>query len=138
MTQQTMVEPLSLSQPDEVLLEQTVATGGTANGTAILSRGNQVTHVPAGAGSAYWGPGNQTMFLITGKETGGAFFLAEISVPPGGGPPPHINQQEEESFHLLEGTLTIQGGRGYTNCIVWGILFTVPVESFILSRTPAM
>jgi hypothetical protein len=27
-------------------------------------------------------------FIITGEETGGAFFMAEISVPPGGGPPP--------------------------------------------------
>jgi quercetin dioxygenase-like cupin family protein len=49
-------------------------------------------------------------FLITGKETDGAFFLAEMSVPPGGGPPPHIHRREDESFHLLEGKLTIQVG----------------------------
>jgi quercetin dioxygenase-like cupin family protein len=33
-----------------------------------------------------------------------------MSVVPGGGPPPHIHHREEESFHILEGTLTIQVG----------------------------
>ena len=49
-------------------------------------------------------------FIVTGKDTGGAFFLAEMSVPPGGGPPPHIHQREDESFHVLEGTLTVRVG----------------------------
>jgi quercetin dioxygenase-like cupin family protein len=49
-------------------------------------------------------------FLITGKETGGAFFMAEGLVPPGGGPPPHIHHREDESFYLLEGTLALQVG----------------------------
>ena len=71
---------------------------------------NQVKHVPAGTGPAYWGPGELMTFLITGEETGGAFFMAEISVAPGGGTPPHIHHREDESFHMLEGTLTIQVG----------------------------
>ena len=78
--------------------------------TEAASQQNQVKHVPAGTGAAYWGPGNQLTFLVTGKETGGAFFLAEMSVVPGGGPPPHIHHREDESFHILEGTLTIQVG----------------------------
>jgi quercetin dioxygenase-like cupin family protein len=49
-------------------------------------------------------------FIITGEETDGAFFLAEVSVAPGGGTPPHIHHREDESFHLLEGSLTIQVG----------------------------
>lgn len=71
---------------------------------------DQVRHVPAGTGPAYWGPGTIMTFLITGEETGGSFFLSEISVPPNAGPPPHIHSREDESFHLLEGTLTIQVG----------------------------
>ena len=43
-------------------------------------------------------------------ETGGAFFLAEVLVPPGGGPPPHIHDREDETFYLLQGTLTVQVG----------------------------
>ncbi len=74
------------------------------------ARQDLVRYVPARTGPVYWGPGNQLTFLITGKETGGAYFLAEMSVQPGGGPPPHIHHREDESFHILEGTLTIQVG----------------------------
>ncbi len=81
-----------------------------ANATVTLVQGNQVKYVPAGTGPAYWGPGDQITFLITGEQTGGAFFLAEVSVPPGGGPPPHIHRREEETFYLQQGSLTVQVG----------------------------
>jgi quercetin dioxygenase-like cupin family protein len=75
-----------------------------------MSNENQITHVPAGTGPVYWGPGDRMRFLITGAETGGALFMAEVSVPPGGGPPPHLHHREDESFYLIEGTLTVQAG----------------------------
>ena len=56
-----------------------------------MSSQNQVKHIPAGSGAAYWGPGDQIRFIVTGEDTAGAFFTAEVSVPPGGGPPPHIH-----------------------------------------------
>lgn len=74
------------------------------------SQQSRASYIPAGSGSAYWGPGERMTFLATGKETGGAFFLAEISVAPGGGTPPHIHHREDESFRVLEGTLTIHVG----------------------------
>ncbi len=77
---------------------------------AIDLSAGRVMHVPAGTGQAFWGPGTTMTFLITGRETDGAFFLSEISVPPNAGPPPHIHSREDESFQLLEGTLTIQVG----------------------------
>lgn len=70
----------------------------------------EVKHVRAGTGAAYWGPGELMTFLATSKETGGAFFLAEVCVAPGAGAPPHIHGREDESFQMLEGTLTIQVG----------------------------
>ena len=93
-------------------LEQTMQQAGTGrpNGTETPPQQNQVRHVPIGTGPAYWGPGELMTFLITGEETDGAFFMAEISVSPGGGTPPHIHSREDESFHLLEGMLTIQVG----------------------------
>jgi quercetin dioxygenase-like cupin family protein len=72
--------------------------------------GNQVKYVPAGTGAAYQSPIDRITFLITGEQTGGAFFMAEVSVPPGGGNRPHIHHREEESFYLQQGTLTIQVG----------------------------
>ena len=114
---QPQIEPLDLSEPDEPLLEkiaakraQPVSAARGTNGTATVSQRNQFKYVPAGTGLAYWGPGDQITFLITGEETGGTFFMAEVSVPPGGGPPPHVHHREEESFRLLQGTLTIQAG----------------------------
>lgn len=71
---------------------------------------SQVKHVPAGTGPAYCGPGDRITFLITGAETGGAFFMAEVSVAPGGGPPPHVHSREDESFYLQQGTLAVQVG----------------------------
>jgi len=37
-------------------------------------------------------------FLVTGEQTGGAYFVMEALVPPGGGPPPHIHRNEDETF----------------------------------------
>jgi quercetin dioxygenase-like cupin family protein len=93
-------------------LEQTMQQAGTGrpNGTETPPHQNPARHVPAGTGPAFWGPGELMTFLITGEETDGAFFMAEISVSPGGGTPSHIHSREDESFHLLEGMLTIQVG----------------------------
>src|SRR5215831_11783735 len=83
---QPRMEPLDLSEPDEALLEkiaaqraQPVSAVGSTNRTATVSQRNQFKYVPAGTGPAYWGPGDQVTFLIIGEETGGAFFMAEVS-----------------------------------------------------------
>jgi quercetin dioxygenase-like cupin family protein len=83
---------------------------GGAKAIATPPQRSQVKLVPGGAGAAYWGPGELMTFLATGEDTGGAFFMSEISVAPGGGTPPHIHYREDEAFRLLEGTLTIQVG----------------------------
>jgi len=112
---QPQMEPLDLSQPDEALLEkipakhaQAGAAARGANGT--VSQRSQFKYVPAGTGPAYRSPVDQITFLITGEQTGGAFFMAEVSVPPGGGTRPHIHHREAETFYLQQGTLTIQVG----------------------------
>jgi mannose-6-phosphate isomerase-like protein (cupin superfamily) len=112
--QQLRIESLDLSQPEEVLLEKVAARMApafpVANGTATVIERNEPMYVPAGSSPAYWGPADQITFLLTGEQTGGAFFLAEVSVPPGGGPPPHVHQREEETFYIQQGTLIIQIG----------------------------
>lgn len=67
-------------------------------------------YVPADTGPTFWGPGDRYTFLVTGKESGGAYFMMEAIVPPGGGPPPHIHRREDESFYVLEGQLDIRLG----------------------------
>jgi len=43
----------------------------------------QAKHVVAGTGPAYCGPGERVVFLLTGAETGGALFMAEVTIGPG-------------------------------------------------------
>ena len=75
-----------------------------------MSNQDRIKHVPAGTGPAFWGPGDQLTFLLTGEDTEGKFFMAHASVPPGGGPPPHVHRREDESFYLMEGALTVEVG----------------------------
>jgi len=111
---QPEMEPLDLSQPEEVLLEKAAPRlardVAAPNGITTVVDQRQPQYVPAGSAPAYWGPGDQITFLLTGDQTGGTFFLAEVSVPPGGGPPPHIHRREEETFYMQQGTLTVQVG----------------------------
>jgi quercetin dioxygenase-like cupin family protein len=67
-------------------------------------------HIVAAGEAAVHGSleGEKTHILLSGKETGGAFALILDEAPPGGGPPLHIHHNEDETFHILEGTLTVQ------------------------------
>jgi quercetin dioxygenase-like cupin family protein len=67
-------------------------------------------HRPAATGPAYWGPGDHYTFLVTGEESGGAYFAMEALVPTGGGPPPHVHRREDETFYLLEGEIEFRLG----------------------------
>jgi quercetin dioxygenase-like cupin family protein len=73
--------------------------------TLTRTRAARLLHRPAAAGPAFWGPGDHYTFLVTGEESGGAYFAMEALVPPGGGPPPHIHTREDETFYLLEGQI---------------------------------
>jgi quercetin dioxygenase-like cupin family protein len=70
----------------------------------------QIVFRPAETGPAYWGPGDRYTFLVTGEQTGGAYFVMEALVPPGGGPPPHIHHNEDETFYMVEGECSITIG----------------------------
>jgi quercetin dioxygenase-like cupin family protein len=79
----------------------------------------QLLHRAARSGPAFWGPGDLYRFLVTGAESGGAYFAMEAFVPPGGGPPPHIHRNEDETFYVVEGQCdfllgqeTVTGGVG--------------------------
>lgn len=67
-------------------------------------------HRPVATGPAFWGPGDHYTFLVTGAESGGAYFAMEALVPPGGGPPLHIHRREDETFYLLEGAIEFRLG----------------------------
>jgi quercetin dioxygenase-like cupin family protein len=69
----------------------------------------------AGTNPVYRSPIDEVRFLITGEQSGGALFMAEVSVPPGCGNPPHIHSREDETFYVQQGELTVQvGGKTVT------------------------
>jgi quercetin dioxygenase-like cupin family protein len=69
----------------------------------VITTSRSPLHRAAGTGAMYLGPGDVYRFLVTGAETGGAYFAMEAIVAPGGGPPPHIHRHEDETFYILEG-----------------------------------
>jgi quercetin dioxygenase-like cupin family protein len=80
--------------------------------TATASKtAGRVLHRPVETGPAFWGPGDHYTFLVTGEESGGAYFAMEALVPSGGGPPPHIHTREEETFYVLEGEIEFLLGK---------------------------
>ncbi len=66
--------------------------------------------VPAGAGQTLWVAGGRYTVKASGEDTGGAYTLMELLLPPESGPPPHLHTREEESFYILEGALQFQVG----------------------------
>src|SRR4051812_23469358 len=78
--------------------------GGHAMAPITLSKTDgTLLHRPSGSGETFWGPGDMYRFLVTGEQTGGAYFAMEALLPPGGGPPPHIHRHEDETFYIVEG-----------------------------------
>jgi quercetin dioxygenase-like cupin family protein len=75
-----------------------------------MAEPGEMFHRPSGTGRTYWGPGDLYTFLVTGAESGGAYFAMEALVPTGGGPPLHIHTNENETFYVLEGQCTFQLG----------------------------
>lgn len=67
-------------------------------------------HRTSDTGLSYWGPGDRYTFLVTGEESGGAYFAMLAVVPPQGGPPPHTHRDEDETFYILEGRPTFRLG----------------------------
>lgn len=69
--------------------------------------------------------GTPIRVLLSGKDTGGQFALAHVLVPPGVGVPPHVHRNEDETFHVLEGELTVWVG-GHTKTLRSGDTLFAP------------
>ena len=59
------------------------------------------------AGSTLNVLGTIHIYKATAAETGGAFSLWELVVPPGAGPPSHTHTREDEAFYILEGEFEV-------------------------------
>jgi quercetin dioxygenase-like cupin family protein len=62
-----------------------------------------------GEGETHDSGGATLTIKAGGAETGGTFFMSEITIPPGyPGPPLHRHAQLCDMFYVLEGTLTLR------------------------------
>ena len=52
--------------------------------------------------------GDTYRILVGGKETGRAFAVIDMLVPPGGGPGPHSHAEMEESFYIIDGEIEVR------------------------------
>ena len=80
-----------------------------------------------------------------GEQTGGAYCLADATVPPGGGPPPHYHTREEETFYVTEGEITftvdgqkVTGTPGTTAEMKPGDVVEVEIEKLGVLRNPVV
>jgi mannose-6-phosphate isomerase-like protein (cupin superfamily) len=85
----------------------------TAREAPVTATSRPPLHRPTETGATYVGPGDLYRFLVTGDDTGGAYFAMEAIVPPGGGPPPHIHRREDETFYVVEGQCAILLGEDW-------------------------
>src|SRR5687768_12844659 len=63
--------------------------------------------LPAKEGRAAWVVGDLYTVKASGADTGGAFALIEVIVPPQSGPPPHRHRREDEAIYVVEGEFEV-------------------------------
>jgi quercetin dioxygenase-like cupin family protein len=84
-----------------------------------------IVHGANGPGRAFWGPGDEYTFLITGAESGGSMFSMDCRVGAGGGPPPHKHLAEDELFFIYAGEVVFTAD-GATRTVRAGESIFVP------------
>lgn len=52
--------------------------------------------------------GDTYRIIISGDDTGGAYAVIDMLVPPGGGPPPHAHAGFQEAFYIMEGEIEVR------------------------------
>ncbi len=87
--------------------------------TLVDPNGPGLTHLAIGSGIY--------TILFSGSQTGGAYALIDMVVPPNGGPPPH-RHDFEEMFHVLEGELEVTF-RGETMRLKAGQSLNIPANA---------
>lgn len=75
------------------------------NSTEEAPGNRRVEAVPPGAGKSLSVVGDVYTIRVNGDDTGGAYAMVEMFVPPQGGPLPHIHARYEEAFYILEGEI---------------------------------
>jgi mannose-6-phosphate isomerase-like protein (cupin superfamily) len=57
-----------------------------------------------------WAVGDTYTFKGVSENTGDAFILLEVGIPPQSSPPPHLHHREDEAYYVLEGEMEVMDG----------------------------
>lgn len=69
---------------------------------------NKVATVDAQDGHILSVVGDTYRLVITGEQTGGAYAVIDMLVPPQGGPGPHSHAGFQEAFYILDGEVEVK------------------------------
>lgn len=72
------------------------------------SLNNKLTTLTAQDGKTLGIAGGNYRIIISGEQTGGAYAVIEMLVPPGGGPGPHAHADFQESFYVMDGEVEVK------------------------------
>jgi quercetin dioxygenase-like cupin family protein len=67
-----------------------------------------ITIVNAKEGTALSVVGDSYRIVMSGKQTGGAYAVIDMLIPPGGGPGPHAHAGFQETFYVLDGEVEVK------------------------------
>jgi quercetin dioxygenase-like cupin family protein len=98
------------------------------------------TLVGPGEGQSLSVVGDTYRIIISGEQTGGAYTVIDMLVPPGGGPGPHAHAGFQEAFYVMEGEIGITT-RAQTFTLGEGSFFNIPLGGMVhqfKNRTKAM
>ncbi len=68
---------------------------------------NSLTAVAAQGGPSVSVVGDTYRIIIDGKQTGGAYALVDMLIPPKGGPVPHSHATFQEAFYIIDGEIKV-------------------------------
>jgi quercetin dioxygenase-like cupin family protein len=75
----------------------------------------KATIIPASEGKSISVVGDTYRIVMTGEQTGNAFAVIDMLIPPGGGPGPHAHASFQESFYVMDGEVVVKTkGQSYT------------------------
>ena len=76
---------------------------------------NDLTTVGPQNGQTFSVVGDTYRLVVTGEQTGGAYAVVDMLIPPQGGPGPHAHAAFQEAFYVMEGEIEVKTeSRTYT------------------------
>ena len=69
---------------------------------------NKLSTIAAEDGQTLSVVGDTYRLVITGEQTGGAYAVIDMLIPPQGGPGPHAHAGFQEAFYVLEGEIEVK------------------------------